>query len=81
MPRSFFGGSYMVPDAPNFNWESLESASGLNFTETQRAVLVDAMHRYLRYLTAQRTAVQIKDVKHRCEGILKHARALEDLLS
>jgi hypothetical protein len=80
MPRSFFGGSYMVPDAPNFNWESLESASGLNFTETQRAILVEAMHHYLRYLTAQHTAAQMKDVKHRCEGILKHTRALEDLL-
>jgi hypothetical protein len=36
MPRTFFAGSCMVPDPPDFNWQSLEHASGLTFTETQR---------------------------------------------
>jgi hypothetical protein len=81
MPRSFFGGTYMVPEPPNFDWKLLESTSALTFTELQRIVLVAAMHRYLRYLTVQHTTVHMKDVKRQCEGILKYASALVDLLS
>jgi hypothetical protein len=81
MPRSLFGGSYLVPDPPDFNWEALENASGLTFTQPQRAVLVAAMHRYLRNLREERTSARPKDVKHRCDRIHKHARALVNLLS
>jgi hypothetical protein len=81
MPRLFPGGTYMVPDAPDFNWESLEHASGLSFTAPQRAALIAAMHRYLRHLTFQRTGVRMKDVKQQCERIHKHADALVQLLS
>jgi hypothetical protein len=70
----------MVPDPPDFNWESLEHASSLTFTEPQRTILIDTMHRYLRYLTFQSTTVPIKDIKQRCERIHKHARALSNLL-
>jgi hypothetical protein len=81
MPRTNLGGTYMVPEIPDFNWESLERASGLTFTEPQRRAFAAAMHKYLRCLTTQRQAVQIKDVKHHCKKILKHAEALIDLLS
>jgi hypothetical protein len=81
MPRVLLGGTYMVPEPPQFNWESLESVSGLAFTEEQRTAFVAAMHRYIRYLTLQSTAVQIKDIRHQCKEIFKHANALADLLS
>jgi hypothetical protein len=81
MPRNFFGGTYMVPDPPDFNWESLERASGLTFTEPQRDRLIGAMDRYLRHLTLQRVMVPTKDVKQLCERIAKQARALRQLLS
>jgi hypothetical protein len=81
MPRTFFGGTYMVPDPPDFNWEPLERASGLTFTEPQRDRLIDAMHRYLRQLTLQRVMVPTKDVKQQCERIYKQAYTLRQLLS
>jgi hypothetical protein len=79
MPRANLGGTYMVPEIPDFDWESLERASGLPFIEHQRAAFVAAMHRYLRYLKEQRKAVQIKDLRRHWQEILKHASALVDL--
>jgi hypothetical protein len=81
MPRTFFGGTFMIPDPPAFNWEPLESASGLTFTESQRTRLIDTMHRYLRHLTIERATVHMKDVKQQCDRIYKHAYALRQLLS
>jgi hypothetical protein len=81
MPRVNLGGPYTPPDPPEFNWESLESASELTFTEQQRMDFVAAMYRYLRYLKVQDMAAEIKDVRYHCKKILKHASALVDLLS
>jgi hypothetical protein len=80
MPRSNLGGSFMVPDPPHFDWELLESTSGLTFTEPQRAKLAVEMHFLLRRLTTQHATAPIKDVKNHCERIYKHAKALVDLL-
>jgi hypothetical protein len=80
MPRTRFARTYMVPEIPHFNWESLESASGLTFTEHQRTALMTSMHDYLCYLIEECTPIQIKDVRHQHQEILKHAKALVDLL-
>jgi hypothetical protein len=81
MPRTFFGGTYMVPDPPEFNWEPLERAAGLTFTEPQRAELIRAMHYYIGRLTSQSVAATTKDVKQRCERIYTRTRALRQALS
>ena len=54
MPRSHLGGSYMVPDPLDFDWEVLEGATGLPFTEAQRTAFVSELHRLQRCLTTVR---------------------------
>lgn len=82
MPRPLLvNGAYMMPDPPDFNWERLERASGLTFTESQRDRLIYAMHRCLGRLTGQSVAARTKDVKRKLERIAKQAHALRQTLS
>jgi hypothetical protein len=81
MPRFFFAGSCMAPSPPAFNWELLERAAALTFTEPQRMALIKAIDRYLTDLATQHAAVPLKAVKQRCESIYKHTHTLINLLS
>jgi hypothetical protein len=80
MPRSSFVTTFMVPEIPALNWPLLEQAAGLTFSETQRAALQGALHRFLRNRKQYTTTPSTKRVTRKLASIHTHATALANLL-
>ena len=78
------GGGYAVmalvaPD--EFDWQKIEAAASTKFNVSQRDQLTDAVGRYLRDLSFEKSNPSSKDVRRHLKAISRHSKGLAEALS